>query len=93
MCGRPTEVPNGCGMSFSNYDRIAGTLDRAKGQGLISEYLVSWRGRGGRLKPKVTVWRDAGATPGTLRDKLAKSLFGLVPPTHILVVDDQLQPD
>ncbi len=80
-------------MSLSHYDQIAGMLDRAKGQGLISEYLVSWRGRGGRLKPKVTVWRDTGAAPSKLRDKLAAALFGLVPSTSILIVDDKLQRD
>lgn len=81
-------------MAFPHYDKIAGTLDRAKGQGLISEYLVSWRGRGGRLKPKVTVWRQTtGAASYKLRDKLAESLFGVVPSGRILVVDDNLHRD
>ncbi len=81
-------------MAFPDYDKIAVTLDRAKCQGLISEYLVSWRGRAGRLKPRVTVWRRAGgAASHKLRDNLAQSLFGLVPPARILVMDDNLQRD
>ncbi len=80
-------------MAFPHYDKIAGTLDRAKGQGLISEYLVSWRGRGGRLTPKVTVWRKAGAASHKLRDRLAESLLGLVPSGRIRVVDDNLPRD
>ena len=80
-------------MTFPHHDEIAGTLDRAKGQGLISEYLVSWRGQGGRLTPKVTVWRDRRAAAGKVRDRLAQSLFGLVPSGRILVVDDTLQRD
>ncbi len=75
-------------MTFQHHDRIAGRLDRAKGQGLISEYLVSWRGRGGELKPRVVAWREAGAPRETVRGRLVRSLFGLVPSRRILVVDD-----
>ena len=75
-------------MAFLDYDKIAGRLDRAKGQGLISDYLVSWRGRAGRLKPKVTVWRNACAASSQLRDRLTQSLFGLVPAARILILDD-----
>jgi hypothetical protein len=80
-------------MAFLDHDEIAGRLDRAKGQGLISEYLVSWRGRGDRLEPKVTVWREAGAMSTKLRDNLARSLAGLVPSGCILVLDDPLRQD
>ncbi len=80
-------------MAFRDRHKIAGRLARAKGRGLISDYLVSWRGRGGRLEPKVTVWRDAGVMSGELRDRLVRSLAGLVRSGHILVLDDPLRPD
>ena len=75
-------------MTFQHHDQIAGTLDLVKGQGLISEYLVSWRGRDGRLEPKVVVWSEAGTRPDTVRGKLIRSLLGLVPSRQILIVDD-----
>jgi hypothetical protein len=75
-------------VTFQHHDRIAGTLDLVKGQGLISEYLVSWRGHGGRLEPKVVAWSEAGTRPDTVRGKLIWSLLGLVPSKRILVVDD-----
>lgn len=75
-------------MTLRHHDRIADRLDRVKGQGLISEYLVSWRGHGGRLTPKVVVWSVAGAS-ARVRSKLARALAGLVPSTRILIVDDE----
>jgi hypothetical protein len=75
-------------VTLQHYARIAGRLDRAKGRGLISEYLVSWRGHGGRLTPKVVVWSETGART-QVRSELVRSLLGLVPSRQILIVDDQ----
>ena len=79
-------------MAFQHHDEIAGTLDRVKDQGLISEYLVSWRGRGGDLEPKLVVWSAAGTTPDRVRSSLVRSLVGLVPSTRILIVADEASP-
>lgn len=75
----------------SGYDAhadIAAALDEARDQGLISEYLVSWRGREGRLVPKVTVWSDAEQAPDEVRGEILQSLTGLVTPRRIIVLDD-----
>ncbi len=74
-------------MAFDHQEQIAATLDLAKVQGLISEYLVSWRGAAGFLEPRVVVWSEPGAITDKLRGKLARQLFHLVPSENILVID------
>ena len=41
---------------YPNQDAIFERLETTKKFGLLSEYLVSWTGRAGRLDAKVTVW-------------------------------------
>ena len=74
---------------LENHDDIASVLDEVRGRGLISEYLVSWRGREGRLTPSVTVWSEGESA--VLKGALRRSLLGLVPARQILVVDDATQ--
>ncbi len=71
-------------MALENHDRIARSLDRIKRNGLISEYLVSWKGRGGRLMPKVTVWHQPRRTGDhRVRSTVAQTLLGLVAASRI----------
>src|SRR5258708_27738006 len=46
---------------YPNWDPIFERLETTKQFGLLSDYLVSWSGRSGRLSPKVTVWGRDGA--------------------------------
>jgi hypothetical protein len=48
---------------YPNQDAIFERLETTKKLGLLSDYLVSWTGRAGRLSAKVTVWGNNG-TPG-----------------------------
>jgi len=45
---------------YPNQDAIFERLETTKKFGLLSDYLVSWVGRAGRLNPKVTVWGRDG---------------------------------
>ena len=51
---------------YPNQDAIFERLEATKKIGLLSDYLVSWSGRSGRLRPKVTVW-GKGGTPEDVR--------------------------
>jgi hypothetical protein len=62
-------------------------LETTKRYGLVSDYLVSWTGRAGRLKAKVTVWRNNGASGYVVQDYIARLLRGLVPGGQISVAD------
>jgi hypothetical protein len=68
-------------------DAIFERLETTKRYGLVSDYLVSWNGRAGRLKAKVTVWRNNGASGYVVRDYIARLLRGLVPDGQISVAD------
>ena len=48
---------------YPNQDAIFERLETTKQFGLLSDYLVSWTGRSGRLKAKVTVWGRDGTPP------------------------------
>ena len=50
---------------YPNQDAIFERLETTKKFGLLSDYLVSWVGRAGRLNPKVTVWGKDGTPEGT----------------------------
>ena len=45
---------------LSTDDEIFERLETTKKHGLLSDYLVSWSGRAGRLSAKVTVWGNDG---------------------------------
>jgi hypothetical protein len=74
------------------HDEIVRFLETIKKKGLISEYLVSWNGRDGRLTPKVTVWRTDGAQPvHHVKGTIARKLFGLIPADRISIIADHAQ--
>jgi hypothetical protein len=71
-------------------DEIVRFLEAIKKKGLISEYLVSWNGRDGRLTPKVTIWHGHASLPThRVKGKIAKRLFGLIPAERISIVAEQ----
>ena len=45
---------------YPNQDAIFERLETSKKLGFLSEYLVSWLGRAGRLRANVTVWGKDG---------------------------------
>ncbi len=71
-------------MALENHARITRLLERVKSRGLISEYLVSWTGRRGHLRPKVTVWHEGGCDRD--KDELAQRLLGLVSAQQINLI-------
>jgi hypothetical protein len=68
-------------------DAILERLEVTKKYGLVSDYLVSWNGRAGRLKAKVTVWRKNGTSDYVVQQYIARLLKGLVPGGQISVAD------
>jgi hypothetical protein len=70
-----------------NQNAIFERLEVTKKFGLVSEYLVSWTGRSGRLDPKVTVWGKDGTPEDVVQHYIARLLKGLVPDRRIIVAD------
>jgi hypothetical protein len=63
-------------------------LETTKKFGLLSDYLVSWTGRAGRLDPKVTVWGNDGTPEDVVRQYVARLLRGFVSDRQITVALD-----
>ena len=56
---------------YPHQDAIFERLEISKQFGLVSDYLVSWSGRAGRLSAKVTVWGKGLPPAGAaLQDEL-----------------------
>ena len=72
---------------YPNQDAIFERLETTKKYGLLSEYLVSWSGRAGRLRPKVTVWGNNRTPERVVEDYVARLLKGLVSDRHISVAE------
>ena len=72
---------------YPNQDAIFERLETTKKLGLLSDYLVSWVGRAGRLNPKVTVWGRDGTPEDVVEHYVARLLKGLVNDRHIVVAD------
>ena len=53
--------------------------------GLLSDYLVSWTGRAGRLSAKVTVWGKDGTPDDVVQSYVRRLLKGLVGDGQIFV--------
>jgi hypothetical protein len=62
-------------------------LEVTKRYGLVSEYLVSFRGRGRRRSAKVTVWGRDGTPQEVVQHYIARLLQGLVADQQIIVAD------
>jgi hypothetical protein len=73
---------------YPNQDAIFERLEATKRFGLLSDYLVSWTGRAGRLRAKVTVWGRDGTPEDVVRHYIARLLKGLVPDRQISVAAD-----
>ena len=69
-------------------DVIFERLEKTKRLGLLTDYLVSWTGRAGRLHAKVTVWVNEGTSEDVVRPYIARLLKGLVPDRRITVAAD-----
>jgi hypothetical protein len=63
---------------YPNQDAIVERLETTKKFGLLSDYLVSWSGRSGRLRPKVTVWGKDGTPEDVVENYITRLLKGLV---------------
>jgi hypothetical protein len=73
---------------YPNQDAIVERLETTKKFGLLSNYLVSWTGRAGRLSAKVTVWGKNGAPEEVMQHYVARLLKGLVKGQQIFVAAD-----
>ncbi len=73
---------------YPNQDAIFEWLEATKKFGLLSDYLVSWSGRSGRLSTKVTVWGNDGTPEDVVQDYISQLLKGLVPDRQISVAAD-----
>jgi hypothetical protein len=73
---------------YPNQDAIFERLETTKKLGLLSDYLVSWSGRAGRLKAKVTVWGKDGTPQDVVQNYISRLLKGLVSNRQIYVAAD-----
>ena len=73
---------------IDNQQPIFERLEAAKRAGVISEYLLKWRGGSGGFTPKVTVWQRTSAANDFIRQQVVKLLRGLVASSQIFVLDD-----
>jgi hypothetical protein len=72
---------------YPNQDAILERLEMTKRFGLLSDYLVSWTGRAGRLRAKVTVWGRDGTPTDVVESYIARLLKGLVSARQIVIAD------
>ncbi len=72
---------------YPNRDAIFERLETTKQLGLLSDYLVSWSGRAGRLRAKVTVWGKDGTPEDVVEHYISRLLKGLVSDGQIVVAD------
>ena len=70
---------------YPNQDAIFERLETTKKVGLLSDYLVSWSGRSGRLRAKVTVWGNDGTPQDVVQHYISRLLKGLVSDQQIFV--------
>jgi hypothetical protein len=70
---------------YPNQDAIFERLETTKKLGLLSDYLVSWSGRAGRLRAKVTVWGKDGTPEDVVQHYVTRLLRGLVSDAQIVV--------
>ena len=61
-------------MDLTALHAIVDKLEASKAAGWLSEYLVAWHGRAGKLSPQVTVWRPDGISETVMRRHVARLL-------------------
>jgi hypothetical protein len=76
---------------YPNHDAIFERLEMTKQFGLLSDYFVSWTGRSGRLRAKVTIWGKDGTPAYVIRPYIARLLKGLVPARQISIAADDIR--
>ncbi len=76
-------------MNTALHEQISERLDGLKRRGLVSEYLVAWRGAAGRLEPRIAVWGADSRGAGDLTAELAALLADLVPAAAVTVLPDE----
>jgi len=70
-----------------NQNAIFERLEITKRYGLVSDYLVSFRGRAGRKRARVTVWGRDGTPQEVVQHYISRLLNGLVPDREIFIAD------
>jgi hypothetical protein len=70
---------------YPNQDAIFERLETTKKLGLLSDYLVSWSGRAGLLRAKVTVWGKDGTPEDVVQHYVTRLLRCLVSDAQIVV--------
>jgi hypothetical protein len=73
---------------YSDQAEIFERLEATRKFGLVSDYFVSFSGRSGRLRAKVTVWGKDGMPHDVVRRYIARLLDGLVTDGRIAVAAD-----
>ena len=77
------EVPQ-----IGNQQMIFDLLNAARKAGIISDFLLRWRGSARRLSPKITVWTAASAAREGVRDQLVRLLNGFVGSAQIVMLEE-----
>jgi hypothetical protein len=72
---------------YPNQNAIFERLEVTKKYGLVSDYLVSWTGRGGRFNAKITVWGKKGTPDAVVQRYITRLLKGLVTERQISIAD------
>ena len=72
---------------YPDQNAIFERLEITKKYGLVTDYFVSWSGRAGRLRAKVTVWPKDGTSDDVAQHYIARLLKGLVPGGQINVAN------
>jgi hypothetical protein len=75
-------------MDTALHTLISERLDDLKRRGLVSDYLVAWRGLAGQLEPRIAVWGGQLPDAADLARELAAALAGLVAPAAVTVRED-----
>jgi hypothetical protein len=74
--------------SVRHQQPIFDRLEAARKAGVISDYLLRWRGSPTGFAPKVTAWSAARVTGDFAHKQLVRLLRGLVGATQIVVLED-----
>jgi hypothetical protein len=86
--GEKRVMPLNEAVEIKNQGPIVDRLEAAKQAGVISDYLLRWRGDATGFMPKVTVWSTAAIATEFVRDQLIGILGDLVGATQIIVLED-----
>jgi hypothetical protein len=77
------EVPK-----INNHQVIFDLLESARRAGVISEFLLKWRGSARGFTPKVIVWSAASYAKGAAHEQLDRLLHRFIGSGQIVMLDD-----